>query len=833
MFFTQEDYKKIQQWLIKNSVKDTEFNEANIPFNGEETITIVQGNQNKKVFLKDLIAQVFNLGISDFVNITDKYDAPNISLEEAIRLIPSRARKEGQVITFLDREDHWHIYQFKGVLNQWNVLGTWEDLFDWEKLIIDSILPDEEDLTKSLPDENGNSYLSLKDREYNPEDFSGLGRVILRKNIMDVEDPIYGKVKKNILYQDMINKSNTIYEIRYDFDLNGKEITIPEGCVLDFQGGHFRNGILNCQYCAIYGSSKLFDNTKLINVISLQAEWLGLHPNNQDNSNIFNNIFKYLDKNNGITIIFDTGTYNFYKPVEIPIEYLGLRIISKTEKASYNGTVFYYKGNKTDTFITVRAQNVYFKGIKFVGPGYTSIETSVLIDYKRTDVATYNEDGWNDTEPNIEHCTFQNAAKCIRITGRQTIIQECVFSMFSTGIEFYNILDSNGDEWTYGERGGSSRCNRIYKNQFHAINHQGKDGENNACIVNNCKQSRWFVIQDNLNDGAGSFFSGYISSSVIRGNITYIFDGYPFYIKKCSNSVIENNHFIYNNEYDEGGQLLLASAGSMYFDGVCYSSRIIGNTIYRTALSAIRLKDSSVNFTNNEIKNNKFYRIGNALPEEDRYVIDLDTYGYIDGNVITDNFWDQGAGEEYLPSKFIRIRSNAGTGNNIVRNNYSSYMTRRAFGKTDKRSTDLGSSYDGETGIQYYDIDLNIPLFWTGDEFLDSEGIFPYRRMGNTLPIPPRQAGAWIGAPFFDTINKKPLWLNGWEDNGDPKWLDSEGNRADCKKSGLFDEKPVRPTIGYSYFCTDKQTEESGISGIVIFYKGDNVWVDALGRVVN
>ena len=111
MFFTQDDYKKIQQWLTKNSVKDTEFNEANIPFNGEETITIVQGNQNKKVFLKDLIAQVFNLGISDFVNITDKYDAPNISLEEAIRLIPSRARKEGQVITFLDREDHWVILQ--------------------------------------------------------------------------------------------------------------------------------------------------------------------------------------------------------------------------------------------------------------------------------------------------------------------------------------------------------------------------------------------------------------------------------------------------------------------------------------------------------------------------------------------------------------------------------------------------------------------------------------------------------------------------------------------------------------------------------------------------
>ena len=244
MFFTQDDYKKIQQWIIKNSVRDTEFNEANIPFNGEETITIVQGNQNKKVFLKDLIAQVFNLGISDFVNITDKYDAPNISLEEAIRYIPSRARKEGQVITFLDMENHWHIYQFKGVLNQWNVLDQWEGLFNWENLIIDSILPDEEDLTKSLADKNGNSYLSLKDRRYEPENYSGLGRIILRKNIVNIENPIYGEIEKNILNQDMFKQSNTIYEIRYDYDLNGASISLPSNCTMYFQGGSISNGTI-------------------------------------------------------------------------------------------------------------------------------------------------------------------------------------------------------------------------------------------------------------------------------------------------------------------------------------------------------------------------------------------------------------------------------------------------------------------------------------------------------------------------------------------------------------------------------------------------------------
>ena len=35
------------------------------------------------------------------------------------------------------------------------------------------------------------------------------------------------------------------------------------------------------------------------------------------------------------------------------------------------------------------------------------------------------------------------------------------------------------------------------------------------------------------------------------------------------------------------------------------------------------------------------------------------------------------------------------------------------------------------------------------------------------------------------------------------------------------------------YFCTDKQTTEGASNGIMIYHKGNNVWVDALGRVVS
>ena len=51
-------------------------------------------------------------------------------------------------------------------------------------------------------------------------------------------------VKRNILTKDMINKSNTIYEIKYDFDLDGATINLQEHCVLNFKGGRIFNGEL-------------------------------------------------------------------------------------------------------------------------------------------------------------------------------------------------------------------------------------------------------------------------------------------------------------------------------------------------------------------------------------------------------------------------------------------------------------------------------------------------------------------------------------------------------------------------------------------------------------
>jgi hypothetical protein len=147
---------------------------------------------------------------------------------------------------------------------------------------------DEEDLSIV----NGRT-LKLKNKEYIPEQYSGLGRVYLRKNIVN---------GKNILVQDMINKLNTIYIIQYDFDLQGAEITIPEGCVLKFEGGSIKNATLIGNNTGIYASEKdvIFYGVTISGtweIKDIYAGWFGEINNANVVHQLFNLCSSYIHNN--------------------------------------------------------------------------------------------------------------------------------------------------------------------------------------------------------------------------------------------------------------------------------------------------------------------------------------------------------------------------------------------------------------------------------------------------------------------------------------------------------------------------------------------------------
>lgn len=196
------------------------------------------------------------------------------TLATAVKNVPPAERFGGQKITF-KTDAGWVTYQ-----NTSLSVDNYEDVDNW---VLDSGVnvegdvtitnnPDYEDLTQ-----NNQNELKFADKEYSAATFSGLGRVYLRKNIIS---------NKNVLTQAMLADENTIYIIQYDYDLNEAEITIPNNCILKFDGGSLNNGkiigqrtIIDAELFKVFGEDLelggSFDGSGF-------PEWYGCLPNDQD-----------------------------------------------------------------------------------------------------------------------------------------------------------------------------------------------------------------------------------------------------------------------------------------------------------------------------------------------------------------------------------------------------------------------------------------------------------------------------------------------------------------------------------------------------------------------
>lgn len=121
--------------------------------------------------------------------------------------------------------------------------------------------PDEEDLTEVLRGEE--LVLKFKDKVYNPMTYSGYGRVFLRKNMQPSQEECPGEM--NVLTQSMFMDAtgqladHTIFIVQYDYDLNGKFITLPLNSILLFLGGSFKNGTLVLNHTLVLPQALPYD----------------------------------------------------------------------------------------------------------------------------------------------------------------------------------------------------------------------------------------------------------------------------------------------------------------------------------------------------------------------------------------------------------------------------------------------------------------------------------------------------------------------------------------------------------------------------------------------
>lgn len=325
---------------------------------------------------------------------------------------------------------------------------------------------DEEDLTSV------NGALQLKDREVNADNFQSKGYVILRKNIVD---------GKNVLTQDMINQPNTIYEIRYDFDLDNEKISLQEGSSLNFSGGLLKRGILDGLSFYMVPEKKIFEDIQLVNFIgNIQAIWFGVIANDsskeESNSLIIQSLLKY-----NCPVIFPEGTvYCSNIIVDNSISISGKVTVDINHKSGINshGTILRNNGNpffilfkNNQNMIKVSFSNLYctsdlnsgvflnttnselknadfsctLKNVYFEGFDYV-IKHNAYGTYLNIQDCTFRNIRTAvsfDLACNlgyISNCNFLNVAQCIKVYGSNLLINHCEFNLLYTGEDWEDLI---------------------------------------------------------------------------------------------------------------------------------------------------------------------------------------------------------------------------------------------------------------------------------------------------------------------------------------------------------------------------------------------------------
>jgi len=891
MFFTKEDIDKIYKALGKLSIKDSEFKKTDVA-DINDTLTIIQGEENRKINLKDFFNSISLFKKEGFLNITERFNRPNISLIQAITLVPIHQRIDGLVITFQDINNDWRIYQFRGNSSEFINEDKWLDLYDYTNYIVKSIVPDEEDLTVSKPDKNGNSVVSLKDKVYDESNFSGKGYKILRKNIQLIDG-----IRKNVLTQDMINEPNTIYEIRYDFDLENLNISLLENSRFKFAGGHLKYGDI------------VIDND------ILYSKEIGMIPN-IDNYKVSTSNYKKLMNfiNLGFHIIIDDTYYIHTTSDTITTNNLAITGIGKVSKLfckNFDNGIFVIKNNineitikniTIDTDVSLNRSNI-FVNIKQSGPLFIK-------------------------NINIENCNSRN----IRIFSY--FGEDIDMSKGNTGIHNINVRNCNINETVMYFVATDVPIDCIHIEHVNVTNLYGPlfqlattneyvNQSSKFCdklIVNNCLVENTYIFEDEvsyLSFIVAEFRNIYYHDNIIKNIIstnpeTVSYDAYLvcnnlwYYnnvvenilcanerygdIFKCKMIVEEDkssiryicgNYYKVNDNYLKNKKidyLFINSVGSLqhYVDFFYFNNNIIEIPSPYKLSPGNFIKSKYVEFCNNNITAPLCNDIGTSFILVDETSANSDYKIIIRGNTIESINTDtptttliRGFDYQSNSAKPIFIENNIIKGCTIDYYYYrNSFNVKNIVIKNNTLIKPFSNILDFSNCTLIVDntyitinnvVDSNITIINTEVRFPEN---FKYAIIKFTFEDKNYKFFINLNDEKYkfiisseDTIKKSNdniyLRLNtslqlyiksnnlGLASSGtdyiknlNATFYTKEPNHNIFISCGNFEDRPTNAPIGFGYFCNDRKTPEGNTDGMMIYNKGKNIWVDSLGRVV-
>lgn len=705
-------------------------------------------------------------------------------------------------------------------------------------------LADDEDLT-SVDDGTGSNVLKFANRTYNADNFSGKGYKILRKNIID---------GKNVLTQDMINQPNTIYEIRYNFDCDSKTLVFPKNCILYFNGG----SLYNFQESTKSDVDNVYNVGLAGEVLNdvLYPEWFGA-------------------KGDGITDdrMAIQACINICKPGGV-IKLMKKHFVSFIQTAPFTSCLYlksgiHIQGNDTYIFGTDPA-HIIFYGIS-PRKHFTTINTNV----KAGDNFVYVEDASNYEVNDIVLLVGEDATSQDKVEPINWMFNR-IINITDNKIEFnefipFNINIENCN--TSGSVSTATRNGSISKLGLHDITIEGvcdykqRSDKLGAYIyitngynikVNKIESlnqvTLCFQYCYNLDiDHIKGIYNEYRDTrtapttlllwecnNVHIGNITHSYTGDAFIMAAMAleggstNINVDNiivNYNVKNETYGTANQVCSVSEGCQ-INITNVTIYKVGNP-YRTFISIS--SETSVNKASVTVKN---VQLKTTFFGSEKF-IDLTPNFYTDWSTVTG---------------YIGISRNNDNKNTInYRCNHTTQLHMRLLYPADTSKDVVIQGQPSWSGLVTRKVTLysKATINVYGNLILDGQ----YKR----LDIGTVNQNSVLTRNMITIINKGTsgyLYLVNSNNTGKDQVVDMyltvyRGDNASISvhnidkiptdnfildnvmSKGVFSDKPTTPVVGSQYFCTDRQTVEGATNGIVLYYKGGGVWVDALGRVVS
>lgn len=630
-------------------------------------------------------------------------------------------------------------------LNDWSIVFIKETQEIWTHGQLYSCSPqsevipaDEEDITSV------NDKLQFKDKDYDSANFSGLGRVYLRKNIVD---------NKNVLTQDMINTANTIYIIQYDYDLNDATITVPEGCVLNFQGGSFSNGELIVNNTGINNANniiifynielhgtidknvKFYDNWTYEDVFISTITSLSCLVLTKDHHIIDKESYIYHSINqeeftiegNNHTIYFDSDDYTskeiFIECKKLIVKDTNFEVINNSNKTEVISTIFncrsaelynvYYKGynrficNWTyatpndDTYIKIINSNLY--------------TTSFLIEYNFSNI--YIE---SSTISAIRGLSTEYQHKIISVVAIRDKQYDSIITINNSnifgGIEF-NTITYEDEVYGFSE----VNLNNCNLEAFTVSTYDDKRVDFDLTVnYYNCNIIK-YLTNNHINAVSSNIF--YFCNIILRQNID-IYTEYPFLVDSLTELKFIGCHF-YIEDISSTNRVDIVMISTL-FGNNNIKVYFIDNTFsvycnnFNGEVILVNAANSSV-FTLDYIKEN-FIISGNRL----YYSNDL-PYTYLKILAQFNNYVIVPSSNMKLDGmqsfkNFELLQNSSADLIDTTQNNQRGYFsdTINLFLEQKRNTSERPVFTNGRNiGYIYFDATINKPVWWNGYEWID------------------------------------------------------------------------------------------------------------------